>query len=78
MGWVSGIIVYILIWWMVFFSILPFGNYPETKPEEGHAESAPANPRIGLKMLATTGIATGLFGVAWWIIQSDLITFRTL
>ena len=78
MGWVSGIIVYILIWWMVFFSILPFGNHPETTPEEGHAESAPAKPRIGLKMLATTGISIGLFGVAWWIIQSDLISFRTL
>ena len=78
MGWVSGIIVFILIWWMVFFSILPFGNQPEPDPGEGHAESAPAKPRIVFKMLVTTGIATALFGVAWWIIESDLVTFRTL
>lgn len=76
MGWASGVIVYILIWWMVFFSILPFGNHPVSRPETGHAESAPAKPRIGLKMLVTTGIATVFFGIAWWIIDSDLISFR--
>ena len=61
----------------MFFSVLPFGNRPEVDPKTGHADSAPAKPRIGLKMLVTTGIATALFGVAWWIIESDFISFRT-
>lgn len=76
MGWASGVVVYIIIWWMVFFSVLPFGNSPEANPETGHVESAPAKPRIGIKMLITTGIATVLFGIAWWIIDSGMITFR--
>ncbi len=76
MGWFTGLIVYILIWWMVFFSVLPWGNRAEQTPETGHAESAPAKPRIGLKMLVTTGIASLLFGVAWFIIDADIISFR--
>ena len=77
MSWFGGIVVYILIWWMVFFSILPWGNQAEEKPETGHADSAQAKPRMGLKVLVTTGIATVFFGIAWYIIDSDLISFRT-
>ncbi|HAT36623.1 MAG TPA: DUF1467 domain-containing protein, partial [Rhodospirillaceae bacterium] len=35
MGWTSGVVVYVIIWWMVFFSVLPFGNRPEVDPKTG-------------------------------------------
>ena len=42
----------------------------------GHAVEAPSNPRILFKFAVTTGIATVLFAIAWWLIDSDLISFR--
>ena len=76
MAWAHGIIVFILIWWMVFFSVLPWGNRPARTPESGHADSAPLKPRLGLKVLLTTGIAAVFFGTAWLIIDANIISFR--
>ena len=76
MAWAHGIIVFILIWWMVFFSVLPWGNRPAKNPESGHADSAPMKPRLGLKVLATTAIAIVFTAIAWLVISADIISFR--
>lgn len=75
---VSGVVVYILIWWWVLFMVLPFGARPAKAPEEGHAPSAPEKPRILIKLLITTIIAMGLWVVVWLIIQSGWFSFRDL
>ena len=72
----SGILVYAVIWWLVLFTVLPWGVRRSEQPEPGHAVEAPSNPRIVLKFAITTAIATVLFAIAWWLIQSDLISFR--
>jgi len=72
----SGITMFVLIWWGVFFAVLPFGVRIPDAPEEGHAPSAPINPRIGTKMLVTTAIAAVLWAIAYWVIVSDFISFR--
>jgi predicted secreted protein len=72
----SGILVYTVIWWLVLFTVLPWGVRRSEEPEPGHAVEAPSNPRIVMKFAITTAIATVLFAVAWWLIQSDLISFR--
>ncbi|HEX6101491.1 MAG TPA: DUF1467 family protein, partial [Alphaproteobacteria bacterium] len=64
------------IWWLVLFTVLPWGVRRSEQPEPGHAVEAPANPRIVAKFAITTAIATVLFGIAWWLIDSDLISFR--
>ena len=72
----SGILVYAVIWWLVLFTVLPWGVRRSEQPEPGHAVEAPSNPRILLKFAITTAIATALFAIAWWLIQSGLISFR--
>jgi predicted secreted protein len=75
-GWVSGFVVYVILWWLVFFLTLPWGVRVPDEPEPGHASSAPANPRLGLKAGVTTVLAGVLWGVAYWIVEADLISFR--
>jgi predicted secreted protein len=72
----GGIVVYVICWWMVLFAVLPWGNRPPEAPEPGHATSAPEKPRLALKFLVTTGIATVIFLMIWWLMESDLISFR--
>ena len=72
----SGILVYAVIWWLVLFMVLPWGVQRSEQAEPGHAVEAPSNPRIVFKFGITTVIATALFAVAWWLIASDLISFR--
>lgn len=80
MTWFSGVVVYVILWWMIFFMALPFGVRPPhdegKEAEPGHAPSAPARPRIWLKAAITSVIAAVLWGVAYYLIVSDLISFR--
>lgn len=72
----TGILVYTLIWWVVLFMVLPWGVKVPDEPEPGHAASAPSNPNLVRKFLITTVIAALFFGVAYYLIESDLISFR--
>jgi predicted secreted protein len=78
MSWFTGIMAYVIIWWMVLFAILPWGNRPSENPEEGHATSAPAKPRLLVKFGVTTIVATMVFLAFVWLIESDLIALRNV
>jgi predicted secreted protein len=71
----SGIVVYVIIWWVVLFMVLPWGaGAPET-PGPGHATSAPERPRLALKAGVTTAIAAVLWLACYWVITEDLLLF---
>ncbi|WP_032113672.1 DUF1467 family protein [Candidatus Paracaedibacter symbiosus] len=70
---VSSIVAFSIIWWTVLFMVLPFGVKIEKQPRVGHAESAPAKPRIGLKFCVTTLISIILFGIAQFLISLNLL-----
>ena len=72
----SVIVVFVLSWWFCFFLALPFGARPRETPEVGHAESAPARPRLGLKALIATAAAIVMTLAICYVIEADLITFR--
>jgi predicted secreted protein len=74
--WFSAGMVFVIVWWLVLFMVLPFGAQPPDEVEPGHAPSAPARPRIGLKFLITTGIALAVTAAVVWIVESGLITLR--
>ena len=75
---VSGIVVYILLWWWVLFMVLPFGAKAPKKVEKGHATSAPAKPHMALKLAITTGFSAVLFFIIYFIIASGIFSFRDL
>lgn len=74
MGIFGGVVVYIIVWWLVLFTVLPFGVRPPKDPEKGHATSAPDRPRLLLKFAITTVIATGFWFLAEYIIGSGHFT----
>ena len=74
MDFVSGVVVYLLLWWWVFLMSLPFGVRIEDNPAAGHATSAPARPMLWRKMGFTTVIAAALTAVIHWIISSEIIS----
>jgi len=76
----TGGLVFVVIWWCVFFMVLPFGvRTPDEAgiaPEPGHAASAPLNPRIALKFAITTAISVVLWGVYYYVHGSGLFDLR--
>ena len=76
MGLISGTLVYVIIWWLVWFMVLPWGNRPPDVVEDGHASSAPENPRLWQKMGITTVIAAVIFTIIYFVAEAGLINFR--
>lgn len=70
MSLVSGIVVYVLLWWTVVFCVLPLG----LKPTPGN-EGIPSNPRLLQKALLTTLISGILWMVIYGLIEMKVISF---
>ena len=73
----TSVIVYLLVFWTVLFTVLPWGNKPKDwakeAPEAGMAGSAPVNPRIKQKFLITFAISSVI-----WVIIAALIHFEVV
>jgi len=80
MGITGSIIVYVMIWWIIFFSILPVGiqSNKETFKDtiEGSDPGAPKNPKIGKKFLITTIITSILFIVIYYVVNNGFFNLR--
>ena len=80
MGITGSIIVYVMIWWIIFFSVLPIGirSNKEVFRENigGMDPGAPKNPNIGKKFFVTTLITTIIFIVIYYLVNIDLLNLR--
>jgi predicted secreted protein len=74
--WTSGIVMFVIIWWMVFFAVLPWGIRRAGDEALGHDAGAPAKPRLWLKVGVTTGVAIALWGVGFWLVESKYLSFH--
>ena len=77
MNLLTGFVVYFLIWWTILFAVLPWGVRRDENPEAGHDPGAPARPMLWRKVGATTVVAGLLWLVAYWLITSSWISFRS-
>lgn len=67
-----SIAVFFTIWWTVLFAVLPFGVRSLHEVGGGPAGSdpgAPVNPRLGVKALWTTVIASIVFAMVWLVTE---------
>ena len=78
MGVWTGFAVWLVIWWLVLFMVLPFGV---RRPEEheltpGQEHGAPVKPHLVKKMVITTVISLVVFGVYYVIQDQGWISLR--
>lgn len=81
MGPTSAIVLFAVIWFMVFFIVLPLrmktqGEVGEVVP--GTHASAPADPQLKKKAIITTAVAVVLWCLITWVIFSRVISLRDL
>jgi predicted secreted protein len=77
---VMAVAIYIFIWWIVLFAVLPFGV--RTQAEDGDVvpgtpESAPAKPRILRIFLINTLVASIVFALVYAAIVYKVVTPET-
>ena len=72
--------IYIFIWWIVLFAVLPFGVRTQDEAGEvvpGTPGSAPANVRIFRILAINTLVATVVFALVYGAIVYKIITPET-
>lgn len=62
--------VYVIIWVVALFLVLPWGVRIPNNVDLGHATSAPENPYIGLKLLVTTILSAFLWVIAYLVLKT--------
>jgi predicted secreted protein len=71
----TGIMVYVVLWWLSWFAVLPLGVEIPDRVPDGQATSAPSNPRLAWKAGLATVIAAAFWGVVWWLVTYDPFGF---
>jgi predicted secreted protein len=70
-------IIYIIIWWIVFFIILPIDvNRQKLVKIDGEDAGSPENPKMLKKFIYCTGITTVIFMIIYFLIKYEYLNLR--
>ena len=72
-------IIYIIIWWIVFFAILPIDVERQKLIKiEGEDSGSPENPKMLKKFIYCTGITTILFAIIYLLMKFEYLNLRNI
>ena len=70
-------IIFIIIWWIVFFIILPIDvNRQKLVKIDGEDAGSHENPKILKKFIYCTGITTVIFVIIYLLIKYEYLNLR--
>lgn len=72
MGVVSGILVYVVLWWVVLFTVLPWWVQTPKGETGANDAGAPIEAKIGKKFLITSAIAFLAWLVVYALVNADI------
>lgn len=77
MGVTTAIAIYLIIWWVVLFTILPLGviSHAEAGIDKGDGgdPGAPVDPKLKKKFITTTWVSAIVFAVVYLVIRLGLV-----
>lgn len=81
MSTTTFIAVFFLIWWVVLFSVLPWGVHSQHEGGNvapGTDPGAPVVPKLGRKLMLTTLVAGVVFAAFYVVMANRLVTLNGL
>jgi predicted secreted protein len=75
---ITGVMVYVLAWWMMFFCVLPLNIESIIKPKDGTMAGAPVNPDLKRKAVLATILSAFVWLVIYLLIKANLISFHDI
>lgn len=80
-GFVEGLVVYLITWWIVIFVVLPIritGQHETGEIVDGSEPGAPVDPRLKEKAILTTVITSVLWLVFFAVMELGLVDLNAL
>ena len=79
MSLTGSAVIYIIIWWIVFFALLPIDvNRVKTVKIDGEDPGSPENPKILKKFIYCTVITTIIFSIIFLLIKFEYLNLRNI
>ena len=79
MSYTGLAIIYIIIWWIIFFAILPIDvNRQKPIKIEGEYPGSPENPKMLKKFIYCTGITTIIFMIIYLLMKFEYLNLRNI
>jgi predicted secreted protein len=79
---VTGVAIFITVWWTVLFAVLPWGvqsHHEAGVPTPGGGDpAAPVNPNMKRKFLTTTWISVLVFLAIWALVHFGVVPLPNL
>ena len=73
----GSLIIFVLIWWIIFFSLLPIDvDRKHKEMVEGADKGSPENPKIIKKIIYTTIITSIIFVGIFMLVKYDYLNLR--
>ena len=77
MSLTGSVVIYVLIWWIVFFSLLPIDVTRKKDIKiDGEDPGSPENPKILKKFIYTTILSSVLFSIIYFLVQYNYLNLR--
>ena len=77
----GSVVVFIILWWLVLFIILPRNINSQNETGniiEGTDPGAPTNPNIVKKLVITTFITSVLFAIIFFLTYFNILNIREI
>jgi predicted secreted protein len=79
---ITGIWIYLTIWWTVLFAVLPLGTVSHAEAGidkgDGGDPGAPVDPKLKKKFFTTTWVSAIAFAILWAVIHFKLVSLPSL
>ena len=73
----GSLVVFVCLWWIVFFAMLPVDVNREKKDNiEGVDPGAPENPKILKKIVLSTAITSIIFIIIYLLVKYEYFNLR--
>ena len=73
----GSLVVFVCLWWIVFFAMLPIDVNTEKKDNiEGIDPGAPENPKILKKIVISTAITSIIFIIIYLLVKYEYFNLR--
>jgi predicted secreted protein len=79
--WTTSLAIYFIIWWLVFFTVLPWGVRSQDERGDvvrGTDPGAPSVHGLKTKLVWTTVVASIAFGAFYWAFVTKAVAFDDL
>ncbi|MSO71700.1 MAG: DUF1467 family protein [Alphaproteobacteria bacterium] len=74
----TAIGLYFVLWWLVLFTVLPWGVRRDEQPKPGNDPGAPQRHALVIKFAVTSVITVAPFYLVYWLVSDSGVTLEDL